>query len=617
MNHAFYFTAFSKKEQGQILETTLENADNAYHGSKGGSDTLDRVFLLSFDEAEEYLPDEDHRKLRATEYARQRGVYESDLYDNCCEWWLRSPGEDNKMASVVQSDGLINEYGTDVTWGIDGVRPAIWVIPDGDAAYALKAAEEAAPEPAPEADGEAAPGSEALLGSWHLVSLRALCDQGLGYSHSLDVSTSLHLHDGTGTHLTFGEGGALDTDIDVASLIEESPKVPFDIPPLSILGDSWRSADGQVSFLPSGDTYSWSVEDGKLKLLYSGTTMAYSDGNQKHFKDGEGNLEVELGFLPIEGGDVAPAQSAEAEPEPEAEPEVDDGEPAEGEASIDEVLDALDRDVYRDTYAALLAGEVVEKGSKGDAAKGVQQTLVDLGQDIAVDGSVGPKTISALNDVQAALGLEQTESVDAKVYEELLKRLLMARDPEEAEMLLKGSMDDGEFDYMLACACEGQGKFYTAKQLFEQSGWGDWEERAAACVQPWPKTGRLYKNPNVGGSATELIVKFNTDPDTAMLVKIYTEDDVLARTLFIGGTGQASTKLPAGTYVIKDGRGHDWYGEAEAFGDDGSYEIMTFGDGEQTVTLKANYSTTITVNVQEDNPDADSVGSDWEDWSNF
>ena len=85
----------------------------------------------------------------------------------------------------------------------------------------------------------------------------------------------------------------------------------------------------------------------------------------------------------------------------------------------------------------------------------------------------------------------------------------------------------------------------------------------------------------------------------------------------LGGTGKAKTSLPAGTYIIKDGTGHDWYGEEEAFGSEGYYEIMTFGNGQQEVELKKNYSSTITVNVQEDNPDASGVGSDLENWEDF
>jgi hypothetical protein len=85
----------------------------------------------------------------------------------------------------------------------------------------------------------------------------------------------------------------------------------------------------------------------------------------------------------------------------------------------------------------------------------------------------------------------------------------------------------------------------------------------------------------------------------------------------LGGTGKAKTSLPAGTYIIKDGTGKNWYGEEEAFGSEGYYEIMTFGNGQQEVQLKKNYSPTITVNVQENNPDAEGVGSDWESWSDF
>ena len=97
-----------------------------------------------------------------------------------------------------------------------------------------------------------------------------------------------------------------------------------------------------------------------------------------------------------------------------------------GAVSPEEALDALGEEVYRTTYEALLSGEVVEKGSRGDTAKGVQQTLVAFGQDIAVDGNVGPRTIAALNAVQEAFGLELTESVDAAGYGEMLRCLLTA-----------------------------------------------------------------------------------------------------------------------------------------------------------------------------------------------
>ena len=319
-----------------------------------------------------------------------------------------------------------------------------------------------------------------------------------------------------------------------------------------------------------------------------------------------------------------PAGLAASAPEGAPEPEADEApetreEPAEepaGEVTTAEVLDALGEGPYREVYDALSAGEVIQKGSKGDIAKGVQQTLIAFGQDIAADGSVGPKTIGALNAVQAAFGLEQTEALDAAGYEQLLPRLLVAVDEDRARELLADSMGE-EFDYMRGCVLFAQQKFFSAKRAFEDSGCGDWEARVEACAQPWPKTGQLYKNSAVKGSATDLTVQFNSDPDVAMLVKIYTTDDVLARTLFIGGTGKAKTSLPKGTYIIKDGTGRTWYGDEEAFGSDGYYEIMTFGDGEEEVTLKSGHAYTITVNVQDPDPNADSVGSEYENWNNF
>ncbi len=57
----------------------------------------------------------------------------------------------------------------------------------------------------------------------------------------------------------------------------------------------------------------------------------------------------------------------------------------------------------------------------------------------------------------------------------------------------------------------------------------------------------------------------NRSNDSTPLVKIYTVDGTLARTMFIVGNAKATTSLPAGTYIIKDGTGKNWYGEEESF----------------------------------------------------
>ncbi len=458
LNSVFINDAFTDAEQAQIVDSNLENPDNPAYGTDGGNDTTDKVFLLSIDELEKYLPEQADRVADATAYAVANGAYLS-AGNGPCWWRLRSPGQDQSHAAIVNASGFsggvypnveVAYMGEDINAADDCMRPAIWVIP--------------------------------------------------------------------------GE-------------------------------------------MPAAD--------------------------------------------PAEAAVEAPAEV----PEPVEEPAE---EPAEAPApTIDEILNALGDDACRAAYEALLSGEVVQKGSKGDAAKAVQQTLIALGQPITADGNVGPKTIAALNAAQAAFGLEQTEAVDAGSYAKLLTGQLIATDPDAAEALLSGTSEAAEYDYMRGCVLFAQGRYYGAKQAFEASATGDWEARAAACAQPWPKTGMLYKNPDVKGSNTELTVVFNSDSETAMLVKIYTPDDVLARTLFIGGTGKATVSLPAGHYVIKDGTGSEWYGEEEAFGEEGFYEVMTFADGNREVELKKNYQSTITVNVREPDANADSVGSRYEDWGSF
>ena len=294
-----------------------------------------------------------------------------------------------------------------------------------------------------------------------------------------------------------------------------------------------------------------------------------------------------------------------------------DAAPAPGMLT-DDILEALGEGPWREACAALQAGGSVGMGSKGDLARAVQETLAAFGQDIAADGSFGKKSLAALNAVQAAFGLPQTETLDAEGFAELLPRLLILRDEKAAQALLSpvySDLGNSEYRYMLGSALSLQGKYYSAKQAFARSRWGDWEARAEACVQPWPKNGQLWKNSDVRGSGTRLTIRSKADADTALLCRIYREDGMPVASLFIGGSGKASVSLPPGTYVIKDGVGKTWYGAEEAFGNEGFYETMLFDDGSSTVKLKNRYAYTITVGV---GPDAATdIGSKAETWEDF
>ena len=298
----------------------------------------------------------------------------------------------------------------------------------------------------------------------------------------------------------------------------------------------------------------------------------------------------------------------------------------ESESSLTEyVLSELGNSVYRETYDALSGGETVAMGAWGTTAKGVQQTLIDFGQKLSADGQAGGKTFDALHAVQDAFGMARTDKVDGAAYEALLLRLLVLREMEEDEYSVTDKIcslpgepvDYDECSYMMACADYLKGNYYKARERFEDCYWGDAEERAEKCVQPWPSTGQIWKD-NSLGAGTQLTVKVNGEPDVGMHVKIYQENGNLAAMLFIGGSGSASTWLPGGTYVIKDGTGRDWYGQEDSFGYYGDYEVMTFDDyGTTEVDLQAGYSYTITINVQNASPDASNVGSMYDDYEDF
>ena len=130
LNKTFYNTAFSREEKMLIGTTFLEN--NSPDGTWFGTDTGDKIFILSFDDVinSAYGFDssksefDEARKLKATDYSKCQGVYISQGYPH---WWLRTPG-DAKAVYLVSSYGWAalgqGVYGTGV-----GVVPALKLNP--------------------------------------------------------------------------------------------------------------------------------------------------------------------------------------------------------------------------------------------------------------------------------------------------------------------------------------------------------------------------------------------------------------------------------------------------------------------------------------------------------
>ena len=120
-------------------------------GGGGGNATDDKVFLLSWTEAGDYLDG----KLRVTDYATKRGAKEDynqkllcsptayakelkvsegakdririDETTCCCWWWLRSPGIAQETQALVDGDGAIIDPAMDFYYFFEFVRPAILI----------------------------------------------------------------------------------------------------------------------------------------------------------------------------------------------------------------------------------------------------------------------------------------------------------------------------------------------------------------------------------------------------------------------------------------------------------------------------------------------------------
>lgn len=138
LNGTFYNKAFSGIEQVAILTTSVNNSQTqGYSGwsTSGGSNTQDKVFLLSYAEANGYFgatyDNSDNMKSRAapTAYAIAHGAYtyfsdKTAADENAGWWWLRSPGYDRELATAVLTNGSLgNVYVNDT----NTVRPVIWV----------------------------------------------------------------------------------------------------------------------------------------------------------------------------------------------------------------------------------------------------------------------------------------------------------------------------------------------------------------------------------------------------------------------------------------------------------------------------------------------------------
>lgn len=134
LNGYFLNLAFTEAEKEKILSVQNCTLANDLNNNNNDLFTIDKVFLLSVDEAELLLTNIAERKCEATYHAKDAGanVASGEYWGDSVgfsKWWLRSSGRSNNSAAYVSYSGYIDEGGESVSnlWNDCIVRPAIWL----------------------------------------------------------------------------------------------------------------------------------------------------------------------------------------------------------------------------------------------------------------------------------------------------------------------------------------------------------------------------------------------------------------------------------------------------------------------------------------------------------
>ncbi|MDF2686986.1 MAG: hypothetical protein K0S55_2169 [Clostridia bacterium] len=144
LNDEFYNT-FNENEKSRIIKTKVTTPTQLWHGTDGGKDTDDYIFLLSVQEVVKYFGDSGDMEARKGWWARMEGYWLGngfgqvlfDKYNNTRiaknvngnkeTWWLRSPGRLNIFAMAVGTDGALGFTGHGIDHTNKTVRPAMWI----------------------------------------------------------------------------------------------------------------------------------------------------------------------------------------------------------------------------------------------------------------------------------------------------------------------------------------------------------------------------------------------------------------------------------------------------------------------------------------------------------
>ena len=122
LNNSFFDMAFDEEEKVLICPASISTpaTKDLFETSKDVPDTVDKVFLLSYQELVKYLPRQADWKTEVTPFAAEA---DPDKYKSG-DWWLRNNGEREVDLIVMRQNYAVWSWrAMDEAY----VRPAIWV----------------------------------------------------------------------------------------------------------------------------------------------------------------------------------------------------------------------------------------------------------------------------------------------------------------------------------------------------------------------------------------------------------------------------------------------------------------------------------------------------------
>ncbi len=144
-NLNFMDNAFTEEEQSAIKTINVVNEDNPDHGTEGGRNTSDKVFLLSIGEAMNplygFTSSKDSTATREavnTAYVAAGGKIGSGFMSDAGSadyWWLRSSGYSSDDASYVNDIGYVLTGGDYVCINDYAARPALHLNLSSDSGW--------------------------------------------------------------------------------------------------------------------------------------------------------------------------------------------------------------------------------------------------------------------------------------------------------------------------------------------------------------------------------------------------------------------------------------------------------------------------------------------------